>query len=882
MKPFNLDNALRQWRKKLNKYPGIEPGNAEELMSHLIDSIEEQVASGMSEADAFHKVTRDKMGDLEALSDEFYKTQSHKSMAHSKLNRSLATNFVKVALRNISKSRPHSYINLAGFAVGLASVIAISVYAFSELSFDRFHSDHERIFRVLNRMVRADTELIYPQGPPALAPALTSNFPEVELATRVRYADRPLIRYQEAYYYEDHAFFADSSFFKIFDFKILRGNQQLALNQPNTVVLTKSTAKKYFGEEDALNKMIEMDGVGPLQVTAVVSDVPHNSHFYFDLLISFQTYVVPDGYLEDINSWVWMGFLTYTKTHEGVNIASLEEKIREHYKASDKRYADREIGVILQPLADIYLGSSALSNPHNIFRVNSYTTLYSLMAVGLLIILIASFNYVNLSIAMSMSRFKEIAMRKVLGSNKGKLVFQFVMESVIYTLVSLLLALILVLVTRQLLPTSISSRLFLDSNSLMLYGVALMAFVTLIGIVSGIFPALRLASITSLDLLKGTFTLKEGGVRNVLIGFQFALSAALIAISLIIGVHSAFCSTKSLGFAREGVISLNVSSDRVRGNTIAIQNELKNRSDVQSLSMSSHIMGEGLSSGPLRLREQDPDEAIQMNYFQTDYDFLQVFDLQLIEGRFLSEQFPRDSTEAIVLNEAAIRTLGLSEPLGRKVIFTGGIEKEIVGVVKDFHFNSLHQVIAPAAIIMPFTTVENMVVRFKSDNIYRSLSDVEGLWKEVFPNVPFEITYMDDHLQSLYAKEELFGKVIQFFTLLATGIACLGLYSLAAISLAGKIKQISIRRVLGAPIQSILILSGRRFLLLVLIATLLSWPLVWYVMNIWLSGFAYHIDLSAWYFVATLFAIIVITILTMSYHLYKAVTVNPAEILRDN
>ncbi|MEQ8426036.1 MAG: ABC transporter permease, partial [Cyclobacteriaceae bacterium] len=572
------------------------------------------VASGMTEEDAFDKVTRDKIGDLQKLAGEYHKAKSTSSSPTPKFSRSLTTNFVRVAIRNIIKNRPHSFINLAGLAIGLASVIIISVYVYSELSFDRFHADNNRIFRLMNKIVRGDSELKYPQGPPALAPALASNFPEIEYATRMRYADRPLLQYDEKTFYEDHAFYADSSFFKIFDFDLIEGNRLTALNRPNAVIISESTAKKYFGNGDAINKTLLLEGDRPLLVTGIIKDVPHHSHLYFDVLISFQTYVVPEGYLENLDSWAWMGFVTYAKTVEGVDIKPLEQKIADKYKSSDKRLEQMNLTVVMQRLPDIYLGSSDLSNPNNIFRGNSYTTLYSLMSVGILIILIASFNYVNLSIAMAMSRFKEIAMRKVLGSTKGKLVLQFIMESVLYALIALVVAVVIVIAGQQIFPGEISSRLVLDGRSLMLYSLALVSFVCLIGIISGVFPALRLSSITSLDLLKGTFTLKGGNLRNVLIGFQFALSAGLVAISLIIGKQIEFFSNKSMGFVKDGIVSINISSDQVEGRTMPLQNQLRNNTDVTAITLTSHIMGEGLSGGPLRLREQQAEDAVQMAY----------------------------------------------------------------------------------------------------------------------------------------------------------------------------------------------------------------------------------------------------------------------------
>ena len=882
MSYFDLQKALDEWKKKLHKHEGFEEGTAEELLSHVRDAIEDLVAQGKGEEEAFQVVTQQKVGDIERLALEYHKARSIRtSPFHSKKGPGLPSNFLKVAMRNIAAKKPHSIINLTGLALGLASAMLVSFYVFSELGFDRFHADGQQIFRVLSKRERGGSELVFPLGPPALAPALTENFPEIELATRVRYADRPLFQYGEKLGYESHVFYADSSYLKIFDFELMEGNRGTALSKPNSVVLTHRLARKYFGGEDPINKIIVMEGNRPLLVTGVAGDVPPNSHFYFEALISFQSYSVPDGYLEGLDSWAWMGFLTYVKSHKGANIPSLEKKIANYVTAHEPRYEQDGFHVELQPLWDIYLGSSHLGNPHNIFRASSYNTMLSLAAVGLLIILIAAFNYINLSIAMSMSRYKEIAMRKVLGSTKGKLILQFILESLVYSFLSLAIAVAMIAAGQHFLPGAIVSRLYLGGAQWAAYCTSTLVFVAVIGGISGLFPALRLSSISPLQLLSGTFAMKEGNLRNILIGFQFALSAALVAISLVIGQQVRFFNNKDLGFHKEGVVSINIGSGQVTGKAGPLQNEIKSLAGVYSTSQASHIMGEGLSSGPLVPQGENEEDAIQMNYFQTDYDFLATMGLQLVDGRFFSREFHRDSTTSILLNETAIKTLGLTDPIGKRVLFAGE-EREIIGIVKDFHFNSLHQAIAPMAIIMPFTHVGQLLVRFRGENVYRTLGRIDNLWKEVFPNVPFEFQFVDDHLGSLYAKESLFASVIRFFTVVATGIACLGLYSLAAISLAGKLKQISIRRVLGAPLRSIALLTGKGFLLLVVVSTLLSWPLAWYLMNKWLSHFAYHITVSPRYFAITLGTILSIALATMAYHLFKAVTVNPAKTLKDN
>lgn len=881
MKSFNLDEAIQTWRRNLNKYPGFEEGTSEELESFVRDSVADLVAGGMPEEEAFKKVTQDKIGDLEMLSNEYYKAKSVSSKAKPARGTTLAGNFLKVALRNISKSKPHSYINIAGLVIGFTSIILIANYLVAEFSFDKFHNDHQKIYRVVNRVQRGETQLNFPMSPPALAPSLLTDFPEIVEVTRIRYSDTQLLQYQDATYYENSVFYADSSFFKIFDFELISGNPLTALNHPNAIVITEKIAQKYFGTADALNKTLILEGDRTLTVTGVLKNIPRNSHIDFDMLISFQTFRVSAGNLAGLTSWVWMSFMTYIKTHEGVDINRLEEKIKNHYLSHEPRFSEMKLAIDLQKLSDVYLGSTDLENNSQLFRVNSYTTLYSLLAVGLLIILIASFNYINLSIAISMKRFKEIAVRRVLGSTKGKLIFQFMMESVIYAMLALALAVCVAYLLQTLLPSSLSSKLNFTTQSLGLFSLAMIAFALLVGVVSGIFPALRLASVHALELLKGNFKLQGGVFRNLLTGFQFTLSAVLIAVSLIIARQIDFFSKKDLGFTDKGIVSINIGSDQFNGKARTLQKLLESQPGVQSVAQSNHIIGEGTAASPLYLKGQTPDDAIQMNYYQTDYNFQKTLGLQLVQGRYFSEAFKNDSTGSIVLNETAVKALGLTDPIGQRVIFTGGIEKEIIGVVKDFHYGSLHQEIASLAMIMPFTYVENLIVHIDGDMI-RTLGAMENAWKKAYPGLPFEFRFQDSHLQTLYEKDKLFSTLIRFFSILAMLIACLGMYSLAALALASNLKQISIRRVLGAPAKDIMLLVGKSFFVLVLIATVLSWPLVWYAMNQWLSNFAYHIELNISFLVITLITVITITVVTISYHLFKASTVNPAEILRDN
>lgn len=794
---------------------------------------------------------------------------------------SIALNFLKVALRNIVRSSPHSYINIAGLIIGFSIIILISAFVFYEFSFDKFHKDYDRIYRVNNSIKRGDTELNSPACPPALGPSLATDFPEIEAATRIRYSEAQLIRYNEVTNYETLVFYADSSFFKIFDFEFMLGNPLTALNQPNSIVINEKMAQKYFGRIPVLDEMLILDGNRPLKVTGVIKSIPQNSHFDFDMLISFQTFRVSEGSAQGLDSWSWLGFINYVKVHESVNIPLLERKIENEYKAKRPVYAEMNLKVSLQNLSQIYLGSSEIVNKDQIFRVNSYTSVYSLMVVGLLIIIIAFINYVNLSTAISLNRYKETAVRKVLGSSKGKLILQFTMESVLYVMVALMLAFFVAFLAQSFLPYSISSKLQLRTSEFLLLGAFLFLFAILIGIISGIFPAVRLSSTHSLDLLKGSFRVHGNILRNALIGFQFALSGALITVSLIIGKQVEFFLQKELGFKENGIISININSDQFNGKAGLLQSILGAQREVKLVSQSNHIMGEGLSGGPIWLKEKDREGAVQVAYFQADYNFASTMELELTQGRFFSEQFHGDSTGSIVLNEKAVSALGLSNPIGHRVMFMGQTEKEIVGIIKDFHFASLHDEISPMAIVMPFTYPKNLIVSLERGNIHDILDNLESAWKGAFPDLPFEVRFLDSHLQSLYEKEMLLSTAVQFFTALSAVIACLGLYSLAAILLASKLRQISIRRVYGASAKDILILNGKGFLFLVLIASIISWPIAWYTMHKWLDNFAYRIELDVSFFMISLIAILGITLLTISYHLLKATTVNPAKILRE-
>lgn len=789
-------------------------------------------------------------------------------------------NYLLITLRNLRRKPVFSFINLFGLAVGLATCMIIFFYIRHETSFDSFHKNSENIYRVANVYERASGSSFWVRTPPVLAPAIRDNFPGVGKVTRSRYADNYVLEVDQNLFEIEHGLFADSLFLDIFDYQLTKGNRSNALDEPNAIVLGEALAERLFGDTNPMGKTVRFDNSLDLKVTGILAALPTNTHLQFDYLVSFPTYIVPDGYLADLNNWSWCGFHTYIMLDESVDAVNLKTGIdslitRNYTRSETKAYS------VLQPLQGLYLENGNFTNYGNLVKVGSKSTVYSLAAIAVLVLVVAGFNFMNLSTAMSLNRGKEIGMRKVMGAVRGKIRGQFLVESVMLALFSFIVALFIVWLVSPVFTAMLEIALP-DSTAEYLTVLPLfVAFTILIGLLSGVYPSLVLSAFNPIMALKGRLKTSASGtaMRKGLTVFQFVISIGLIAISLLVVRQTAFMREQPLGFERANIFAINLFSEDMESRYEALKNQLTQNPFVVNTSRTSHAFEGGSGSGPAQLMGAANDDAMQLTYYQTGYDFLELAEIELIEGRFFSRDFPTDPEEGLLLNETAVKQLGLTEPIGQRIHFNNR-ERKVIGVFQDFHFESLHTPIRPMGIVMPFATLNTMLIKTNSGDYAAVLASLERDWKAVIPNAPFDIRFVDEGIQKMYEREVSLSQMISIFSTLAVMLACLGLYGLVCFSVQARLKEVGIRKVLGAPLKGMLILLSKQFLWLIIIASLIAWPLTWYVGTSWLEGFSYRISMGAGFFLLPTVVLLLLALITLSHQVLKAALTNPVKVLR--
>lgn len=806
------------------------------------------------------------------------KAKSYDSASQNSL--AMTKNYVLVAIRNLKKNSTYASINILGLAIGLACCFLIFSYVKKELYFDQFHKKSEQLFRVTNRFEKPNSTNYWARTPPALAPAIRANFPVIKRATRLRHTDELLYTVGDRSFYQGNGFFADSLFLEMFDFPLKSGDRSTALDRPGNVVLTQAAAIKFFGQEDPMGKFITMDNATTLEVTGVLAPIPSNSHITFDLLISFPTCVVPDGYLADLNSWGWAGFWTYIEIAKDSNAEQLKTQITKLYKDHYKTNSTTDIRIELQPLKDIYLGSSRYTNIGESIRVGSTTSVIGLSVIAMLVLLIASCNFMNLSMAMSLRRGKEIGIRKVLGAAKTKITRQFLIESILISLMSLGLALLLVFSFQNYFNEVFDLGL---QNSALHYFKSIPFFIlgaTVIGILAGLYPAFILATFSPILALKGKLHTGSSGawLRKGLMVFQFVIALGLIISTVVVVSQMDFIRSKSLGFDHESIVKLRMGTEA--GHYEALKNKLLSNPRVMSMTKASHSFDGSASSGPAWLKGMAAKDAHQLAYYQTEHDFPDVTGIKILKGRFFSKDFPNDSATAVVLNQTAVAKLGLENPLGQKLNFHNR-ERTVIGVVEDFNFSSLHTRIGPMGIVMPFVNLEQLIIKVQGNDFGQILLSLESDWHEVAGALPFEASFLEDGIQAMYEKEEKLSSLVAAASSLAVLLACLGLYTLVAFSIETRLKEIGIRKVLGAQLSRLVLLLARHYVILIFVANLIAWPVTYFFADDWLGGFAYRISLEPAVFIGSGVVLFLISMATICYQLIKASLINPVKYLRN-
>ncbi|UCG61380.1 MAG: ABC transporter permease [Candidatus Zixiibacteriota bacterium] len=796
-------------------------------------------------------------------------------------------NFIKVTVRNILKHKGYSAINIVGLAIGLSTFMLIMLFVLGELGYDSFHKNADRVYRIALKFHVGSSRFDVANGPAELGAAMMEDYPEVVAATRLFTADDVFVRYDDKQFREERFLWADSNVFDLFDIKLLAGDPKTALAEVNSVIITPETAEKYFGQEDPLGKMLTFEDGTLYTVTGLAEPLPPNSHFHFDLLGSFASRAEssdPD----------WDNLIA---SHNYIMLA--EDCWPEEFEAKIPEFCRRRLGPLvegatgaswddflkagnnlmffLQPLTDIHL-TSHLEN--EIEPNGSYASVWIFSAIALLILIIAIINFVNLATARASGRANEVGVRKAIGSSRNQLVRQFLAESVFITGIAVILA---VLIVANFIP--LFNRL-LDMNLAMTFLTdwyfvpSLIGLTLLVGITAGIYPAFILSSFQPVRVLKGKSESSKQGraFRSILVVFQFAASVILFVGTMVIYNQLEYIRGKELGYDHDSVVVI-CNVENLGSSTEAFKNELTRGGVAVTASYSDGLPEMRLEARVLKKEGDQQGEYHTMLAISADYHFPETYKIELVDGRYFDPARLTDSN-TIILNEAAVQSLGLTDPLGTRLeaIDRGGTAVTVIGVVKNFHIESLHEAIRPTA-LMPLGqgTARYLSIRMAPGDPRESIATIESLWGRFVTNQPAELVFYDDLWLENYAVETRLGRLLSTFAFLAILLACLGLFGLASFTAGRRSREVGIRRVFGASVRDIVLLLSRESAWCVIIANVVALPVSYWAMTRWLESFAYRIEMGVFVFIAAGIAALVIAVLTVSYQAIKAARANPVD-----
>ncbi len=794
-------------------------------------------------------------------------------------------NYLKVAARNLARHKGYAFINVMGLAVGIAASVLIFLYVADELGYDRFHENADRIYRITADWSNNGDSRIHQLGTPhVLAKTIREKYPQVEALTQITgpFSD-VVLRREDRALKESEVFAADDSFFDVFTYPLVKGDSRSALRDPNTVVLSETLAAKCFGQEDPMGKTIEirLGGQTALHtVSGVARDVPRNSHFRFEMLVSLVT-IFPTPNM----GWTWNNYITYLKLREGVTEALMEEKLAE----IDKLYFEggrEHIPWIwtLEPVTWIHLHSDLVTGNQPNGSV-AYVRLFTVVA--LLILVIAGINFVNLSTARSTRRAREVGIRKVVGSTRSQLVRQFLGESVLMSLVALAVGIGLIQAALPFYRNLAGRELALPyfGNPLIIPGLVALALA--VGFLAGLYPAFFLSSFKQTEVLKGSrFGGKSRGalaLRNGLVVFQFSMSVLLIIGSLVIGRQLDFIKNQRLGFDKDNVVAIH-NADNLGNGLEVFRDRLLQHTDIVGVTAVRALPGQGSPNWGIGVEGVQTERPLNMNFLTCDQDFADVLNIRMIEGRFMSRDYPSD-VDAVVINDKAAEYFGIPEPVGKRIrIWWTKKDLTIIGIIDDFHFESLHRDVIPMGYILPeaidSTRRPYLLAKIRSEKTTSVLSSIEKTWRSMSAGLPYEFTFLDQRIDNLYQNDNRAGKIVTLFSVLAIFVSCLGLFGLAAFVTEQRTKEIGIRKILGARLSTILWLLTGQFVKWVVVANLIAWPVGYWVMGRWLQGFAARTSLTAGLFIVSGLAAVAVAVLTVSSQVLRAAHANPTDSLR--
>jgi putative ABC transport system permease protein len=782
-------------------------------------------------------------------------------------------NLIKTAFRHILKHSGYSFLNILGLTLGITSAIFLIIYVSDEISYDRYHEKADRIYRVSSTIKEPDDAFTWIVAQIPFGPAVAHDYPEVEAVVRFINMPRALYKFENKEFNEENFYYVDSTMFDVFSYKVLKGEVKSALLAPKKIILTEKIANKYFGKTDPIGKTLTT-GTDTYEVTAVIQNVPTNSHFRFDALAA------RNNLPKNIGSWGNFGVYTYLLFPEKFDVKAFEKKIEGMYDAYMKTIFGAlkiTIKYNLEPITKIHLYSTNAGEPE---PTGSVTYVYIFAVVALFLVLIAAMNYMNLATARSTRRAREVGLRKVVGSRRGPLILQFLSESVVFTLISLVISIIIIM---ALLPkfNLLAAKSF---NLQILYSptviLTLLGVIIIVGIFGGSYPAFFLSRFAPVTVLKGEITQGSAGslFRKILVVLQFFVSVIMIICTLVVFRQLKFMKTMDQGFDQTNVVGLQLNDGMVRKYPV-LKQVLAENTDIKYVTSTNTSVGEGSGKVIFSVETDQGMSNRGVNFAVVDHDFIETLGIKMDKGRDFDRDMPSDTLTGVVVNETFVKRMSWAEPIGKKVTLGNFVNGRVIGVMKDYHQTGMYNGVQ--SLLLVYRPLNNNIyIKMSGNETAKTLAFIEAKWKEIFPDQPFTYEYLTDRFNRQFQADEKRGLIFTIFTILAILIACLGLFGLASYMVEQRTKEIGIRKVFGADEKTILGLISRDFLLLVSIGILIAIPVSYLIMSKWLEKYVYRTNIGAMVLVLAALLTIIITFATISFKAYQASIMNPSRALK--
>lgn len=785
-------------------------------------------------------------------------------------------NLLKTAVRHMRKHAGYSLLNILGLTLGITSALFLIIYVSDELSYDRYHENAERIFRVSSKITETDDQFTWNVAQIPMGPQVVQDYPEVQSFVRFINMPRALYTYEDKEYNEEDFFYADSTLFDIFSYKILKGEVRSAVKDPGKIVLTETVAARYFGESDPIGKILKT-GNQSFEVTGVIEDVPSNSHFRFDAVSA------RNNLPKQIGNWGNFGVFTYLLLPADLDVGVFEKKIQGMYDAHMKTIFEPlkiKIEYILEPITRIHLYSTNPGEPEPTGSV-TYVVIFGIVA--LFLILIAAMNYMNLATARSAGRAREVGLRKVVGSRRGPIVSQFLSESIVLTLISLLLSIILLIVLLpkfNLLAGKTFDLSILYSPEMIL---SLLSVIIVVGIIGGSYPAFFLSGFSPVTVLKGEITQGSAGslFRKILVVIQFTISVAMIVCTLVVFRQLNYLKTMDQGFDQKNIISLQLNNQDMARKYPVLKRALLENNEIKYVTSTNTPVGEGSGKVIFSMETDQGMSQRGINFAVVDHDFIDALGIKIVSGREFQQDMPSDTLTGVVVNEALANRMGWSDAIGKKVQLGDGtaINARVIGVMKDYHQTGMYNEIE--SLMLLYRERNNIVyIKLSGNNTENTLAFIENKWKEIFPDQLFSYTYLTERFDRQFEADEKRGLIFTLFTILAIVIACLGLFGLASYLVEHRTREIGIRKVFGADEGVIVRLISREFLILVTVSIVIALPLSYYIMSNWLENYVYRMKIGILLLILAAGLTLLITFITISYKAYQASILNPSRSIK--